>query len=410
MNRLILTPTNVSCMLVVFALLFLLPPAAVRAQPFDCGSDGSDGALDFGPAPADPVVIEFDPASYPTPLDPDGDGVYNFTTITIPDKVTVKLRPDKVGWIPMHWLASGAVIVDGTIDLRGENGHQASVSVPGTPGMPGPAGHPGGWGRSNQLGIDQRGGFGPGDNRYGGKHPGNYYLRPLTGGSGGGGNGSDPGGGGGGGGGAILLASNVSISLSGNILCAGGDGGLDIAGGRGGNSGYGGAGGAVRIMSPDVSGTGTINARPGYSWWATGENGWVRIEALQDNFTGSTESSRVRRVTLVPEAPHILLPGVGPRARMVRIDGVDLPDSPTGSFEVPDVVVDASDPVLFEVEAHNIPLGTQLEILLWNETEYVISFQTSGLTGTFESSTATATHTIPSGLTRGFIYATWTNP
>ena len=92
-------------MVVVIGTFAVLPPGVVSAQEFDCGSNGSDGALDFVTGSTDPVTIEFDPTSFDPPLDQDRDGVYHFTTITVPANVTVKLRADKVGWTPIYRLA-----------------------------------------------------------------------------------------------------------------------------------------------------------------------------------------------------------------------------------------------------------------------------------------------------------------
>ena len=87
---------------------FTLPAGA---QTFDSTSDGSDGAYT-------PVASEvFDPVALG--LDLDGDNVFQFTTVTIPAGVTVTLRADKLNMAPVFWLASGAIQIDGTIDLSG---------------------------------------------------------------------------------------------------------------------------------------------------------------------------------------------------------------------------------------------------------------------------------------------------
>src|SRR3954470_18989189 len=64
------------------------------AQVFNSGSDGSDGALML---PAGQGTIVFDPRDtvrWEKVLDPDGDGVYHFTTITIGSGTTLKLSGD----------------------------------------------------------------------------------------------------------------------------------------------------------------------------------------------------------------------------------------------------------------------------------------------------------------------------
>jgi len=251
------------------------------AHAFDSGSTGADGALDFSGSPPG-TVIEFDPTTFTPPLDPDGDSIYHFTSITIPAYVTVKLRADEAGSAPIFWLATQAVIIDGTLDLSGEDGHDASPAAPRTVSIPGPGGFGGGIGGLPPT-IDPQDGFGPGagvtvlasgfsriaghatagcstcTNTYG-----NAFLLPFIGGSGGGGNGDDsrPGSGGGAGGGAILIASSVSIRVNGQVLADGGvQGGFssgEIFGGRG-------SGGAIRLAAPSFDGNGAISAKALFS-------------------------------------------------------------------------------------------------------------------------------------------------
>src|SRR5690606_19030632 len=80
----------------------LAGPAA--AQPaLDSGSDGSDGALVFE---ADAGVVEFNPQALG--LDEDGDGVFHFTTITVPAGTTIRLGAGILGeGRPVVWLATG---------------------------------------------------------------------------------------------------------------------------------------------------------------------------------------------------------------------------------------------------------------------------------------------------------------
>lgn len=397
---------NIHMRLLTIAVFVTLTAAAHSA--FDCGSNGSDGALTFD-APTTPTVIEFDPASYNPPVDPDHDGVYHFTTVNIPAGLTVRFIPNKVGWNPVYLLCQGDVVINGTLDLSGEAGHAPSTTAPGRISVPGPGGFPGGWGRWDSLNITRHYGFGPGQGiAESGLFSGNLFLLPLVGGNGAAGSNQNPGAGGGAGGGALLLASNTSICINagGWIKARGGDGvGTGIAQGRGG------AGGAVRLLAPTVSGTGSISVRGGQNSYYSGyigQFGVLRIESLNDTFTGPIGCDKVRRVTLLTTGTLIFPSELSQYARLVRIGGVELPARTSGSFTVPDAVINTDQPVLFEIEARNIPLGTTFTISLWNETALLIEFPTGGLAGTLAGSTATASHTIPYGYTRGFIYATWT--
>ncbi len=133
---------------------------AVAAQAFDSGSTGADGALDFSGTPSG-TTVDFIPNAFSPPLDPEGDSIYHFTTINIPAGVTVRFRADIAGSAPIHWLATGAVSIDGTLDLSGENGHGFSSVDARVPAVPGPGGFAGGIG-SRQPNTQAQTGFGPG--------------------------------------------------------------------------------------------------------------------------------------------------------------------------------------------------------------------------------------------------------
>ncbi|HMO66292.1 MAG TPA: hypothetical protein PKE47_13895 [Verrucomicrobiota bacterium] len=98
---------------------------------------------------------------------------------------------------------------------------------------------------------------------------GSALLIPVLGGSGGGG---VPAWGGGGGGGAILIASGTRIQLTGQILARGGNySGLAF------NSG---SGGAIRLVSPVVAGTGMLDARGAAGSFGGLGNGRIRVDTL----------------------------------------------------------------------------------------------------------------------------------
>jgi len=126
-----------------------------RSRPFSSGSTGSDGALNL----TTPGIVDFDPRTLG--LDPDGDNVYHFTTITIGAGVTVRLLGPALNMKPVYWLASGAVQIDGTIDLSGGNGHPGTTNpTERGPSLPGAGGYPGGVGRF--AASNAQNGTGPG--------------------------------------------------------------------------------------------------------------------------------------------------------------------------------------------------------------------------------------------------------
>lgn len=385
------------------SLLLCCQGASLRA--FDSGSDGSDGALDLTGTP--PGTLVFDPGSFDPPLDPDEDNVYHFTSITVPADVTLVFEARRLNYSPIHWLATGAVQIDGTLYLRGDPGHPVGERYHAEPG---PGGFHGGVGRRGDA-VATRG-FGPGGGSggslvSGGSHAtlgrgnnvapayGNRFLLPLVGGSGGGGLrpfNNSPGAGGGGGGGAILIASSESIVLGGLITAAGGSGST------------GGSGGAVRILAPVFSGTGTITVDGGGPSTLRGGSGWIRVEATERTFSGSLQGV-TSLVTLAPR-PVILSPPA-PRVRITSVAGIPVPPSPTGSFEVPDAALDTGDPVTVEVETAHVPPGTEVTLLILREDTTDETVTTTPLVGTEASATASASVIFASGFSRLFVRATW---
>src|ERR1700730_10259411 len=187
--------TNSSRRVIVVIFAGAVLNAALLAQTFNSLSTGSDGALAFPNAkPGD--VIRFDPTTFTPPLNPAHDNIFNFTTITIPQGVTIKLSGQNLGG-PVYWLASGVVDIEGTLDLSGSPGHaptnlisQRIPSIPGAGGFPGGVGG-GGAGSSYpvEAGQGPAGGaicpYGGESLGSGGGFTGNNFLVPLIGGSGG---------------------------------------------------------------------------------------------------------------------------------------------------------------------------------------------------------------------------------
>jgi len=390
----------------VFVLAVVLCGVGLtHAQSFSSGSNGSDGPLNLT---AEGTYV-FDPDNVTTfgkVLDPDRDNIYHFTTINIAAGVTLKLSAQK-GNGPMFWLAQGAVTIAGTMDLNGDKGNDAS-SNSRYPAVPGPGGFGGGVGGPAGPGFGPGGGAAGGtfgqcsDMGEGGTFSGNAFLVPLIGGSGGGG--STTGAGGGAGGGAILIASSMSIAISGAITAVGGESGFCTScfgAGRG-------SGGAIRLAALSISGSGQLNAA-GTSGNAgcnsrtnSGGTGRVRIEAFQDTFTGPI-TGNVTRAT-----PFNTFTSDLPSVRVVSVAGVPVSPSPTGSLAMPDVTINSSVAVPFAIEARNIPVGTVVKLQIFSENASDLTVNASPLVGTLQLSTATANVLLPSGFSRGVIRAIWT--
>ncbi len=213
-----------------------------------------------------------------------GVGVFGFTSIHIPDGVTVRFTGTRAAAL----LATGPIKIDGLLDLRGGGCSDPRCNGPGgfeggyvrNPNRRGEG--PGGGTEGYGIGGagDEAGGGGGGACGSGGKggdagatFPGGVggsgYLKealiPLCGGSGGGAGGfgttmGESGQRGGGGGGAIQVVSQHSVTVASTsasspsgIQVGGGGGQSDIGVNFNDGGGGGGSGGAILIEAPSVS-------------------------------------------------------------------------------------------------------------------------------------------------------------
>ena len=153
---------QISITLTLVALVFtLLDGTSANAQrPFDSGSTGEDGPLDFTDAEPGSTIL-FDPTTFDPRLDPEDDSIYHFTSITVPEGITVRLRADILGNQPLIWLASGAVVIGGMLDLNGEKGHDYNAEVQ-TPAIAGVGGFSGGIGATALTAAHPGSGLGGG--------------------------------------------------------------------------------------------------------------------------------------------------------------------------------------------------------------------------------------------------------
>jgi len=284
---------------------YVLCPNLAQAQ-FSCGSTGARGAL---------VVAEGELLTLSIP----DDGLFHFSTITVSGNVEFSRNP---GFNPpVVLLSTGDITINplGRINVNGLSGTSIAGGLGGPGGFDGgapgiAAGTPGA-GHGPGAGAPGIGDLVGGNAAYGGDpfsdFPtdgvpyGSSLLVPIVGGSGGGG---DDGFGGGGGGGAILLCSPTRAIINGTVEALGGVTG-SIANG---------SGGAVRILSPFVGGTGLVNVQGGGGW----AHGRIRVDLIDR--TGltvqlfPTESLSVGSFMAV-------FPSTVPRLDIVHVAGSDIP-------------------------------------------------------------------------------------
>jgi hypothetical protein len=406
------------------------PPFA--AASFHSGSTGADGALDV---------------TQNTELQLPPDGVFNFTTVTVASGATLTFKKNEQN-TPVTILATGDVVIQGTVDIRGKNGNYLIPGAGGPTAFEGGVGGSmlqigrrgegpgGGFGGSPKTSGNTGGGTGGGGGfstsgatggtgatsntatpGAGGIAYGNERIIPLIGGSGGGGGGGTTehvGGSGGGGGGGIVIASSGNITVTGSILANGGNGAngehyLTSTSYRGGGGG-GGAGGSIRLIANVIGGDGAITATGGlggYGYYAarggTGAKGRIRFEASSITRTTATDPP------LSMGYPYAVTPPNMPTLRIASIGGIPFPSVPQGSFGRPDVTLpyDVSNPVNLIIQAGNIPVGTQVTVRS-NPAVGATTTGTGMLSGSLEASSATVDIDIstawPSVLTASVTY------
>jgi hypothetical protein len=145
------------------------------AQVFSSGSTGADGAL----APTADVRLAVPP-----------DGVFNFTTVTIPAGVTVSFVIEAGRQQPpIQIRAAGNVLIGGRIDISGSAGGPGGngTQLFSNGGAAGPGGFDGGTGSNALVGLSGAAGRGPGGGSPGGPasfpgHAGHLTAAPGAGG------------------------------------------------------------------------------------------------------------------------------------------------------------------------------------------------------------------------------------
>jgi hypothetical protein len=381
---------------ILCAVGWIAAVGTASGQLFSSGSTGADGA--FNPTASVTVTL---PA----------DGVLNYTTVTIPAGVTVKFSKNAAN-TPVTMLATGDVTISGTIDLNGVSGVFGNGITPSIGGAGGPGGFDGGnGGLSPNVAFTDGKGPGGGTSRAGGTYgapAGFVTLTPLFGGSGGGG-GAGTGSSGGGGGGAIVIASSTRISiLNGVIRAIGGESrGQDVFCAT---CSGGGSGGAIRLVAPEISGSGTVSAAGGPAGAGFsgpgGEPGRIRLEAFTLNLTGS----------VTPPPSSVLAPGPVsgsgvpalvslPMLTIASVGGVAAPAVPGGAYTAGDVVLPpgTTNPVPVVIAAAYTPrdatTAITLKLITQTSSPATTTFAISGssLGGTFTSSTVSRNVTFPTG-------------
>jgi hypothetical protein len=89
---------------------------------------------------------------------------------------------------------------------------------------------------------------------------------------------------------------------------------------------------------------------------------------------------------------------------VTSINGISINANP---FTFPDAIINTTGPVIVNVQAQYIPVGTVPKIYVFGESGPDQTINCSALTGTLQQSTCNASITFVTGGSRGFVKATW---
>jgi len=364
-------------------------------------------------------------------LDIDGDNVYNFTSVSIGQNSTLRLKASKMRKnAGVVFVVSGDVTIGfaGSININGDDGDV--LVQPGQlsrrPSDPGPGGYPGGVGSRTDTAASAAGdGFGPAGSRGIAETIGcatvvttnasnnhmNLSMIPLVGGAGGAGGycASFPfGGNGGAGGGAlrIVAAGTISMANSATITANGGAGsginGNGPAAGRG-------SGGMIHLIAPTI----TFGLNNKLSAETTGTSEQVPLKngagVIRLNATTVNGLAQVQTLPTAIQGPlySIPLPSGIPEVVISKVDGLNVAVPPSGLITGADVVINNPNPVQVLLNAKNIPVGTAVTLRLNSENVADQTVTCPGLTGTLAASTTTCTATFPLGANLSVASLSW---
>ena len=373
------------------------------------GSDGSDGALVLRNTNGNNgMSIVIDMHDHP-------DGIYRYSEVWIDSNVTLNFIPNANN-TPVFWLVQSNVVVGGTVDISGKwagtGGGGVSIGGQGGPGgfhggnggVGGtPAAGPGAGGAGMSAGNASYGTVGSDSTAAGPSQPGptygNTFIQPLLGGSGGGGQLGGDACGGGGGGGAILIAASGTIQVYGAIVAEGAGANGNVWTGAAGC----GSGGAIRLVTARVLGSGRISTKGGgYNSNHPGGSGRIRFDCYENNFGGQPEG------VFTQGFQSTIIPAAGSVAQLViaSVGGVPIADPPSGQLATPDALLAAQQPnsASILVRCSNLALNTAITVSVKPASGATVSAVGYNNAGTLASSTATVQVNVPRG--GGIIYAT----
>ncbi len=278
---------------------------------------------------------------------------------------------------PVVWLVSGNVTNNGEISLDG----QSAVTDYTDPAEPGPGGFRGG--TSGMLGFGPGGGF-SGFGSYSSYPYGNSQIVPLIGGSGGRYyQYSD------GGGGVILIASSGTIYINGSMHATGGY--------------IGGAGGAIRLIAGQLTGSGSISVQKNITYQGSGDAGRIRLEATNTAGLNFSLTPSVNPLSILASpVPLTLWPATNaPVVQVTTISNVNAnllaPVDPKASLAAgqDDLAIATTTAVTIGLQTFNFPTNGTVNVYIKSLSAGQTVLQASCVSGNSNSANWQLTTVLP---------------
>jgi hypothetical protein len=193
----------------------------------------------------------------------------------------------------------------------------------------------------------------------------------------------------------VVIASSTRITITGSITAMGGNGGFycdTISAGVG-------SGGAIRLVAPQLAGTGSLLARGGYPGHGF-TLGRIKLEAFTFTFSGSTTPLAFMSLTPGPVTASSNPALINlPTLTISSIGGIAVPGTPRGSYVTADVSLPQGTPnsVNVTLNAANIPLSTVFTVKLTPQGVPPTTISSTPSTGSFPASTGIAVVSFPPG-------------
>lgn len=272
--------------------------------------------------------------------------VFKYSSVVIANGATLTFANHPTH-APVVWLVSGNVTNNGDLSLDGQY-FAANYSDTAEPG-------PGGF-RGGTLGMS---GFGPGGGSGSGYYTsppytyGSPQIVPLIGGSGGRYyQYSDSGGG------AILIASSGTINISGSVHATGGA--------------IGAAGGAVRLIAGQLTGSGLISVQKHIDYQGDGDAGRIRLEATNTAGLGFSLKPSANPLTILASPfPLTIWPATNaPIVQVTTISNVNAnltapvdPKAALGAGQ-DDLAIATTAPVTIGLQTSNFPTNGTVNVYI----------------------------------------------